>query len=92
MRMQRYLIRVNMRELKCTYSEKPIAYQKLGGRGLTVAIMNDEVSPAANPLGPRNKLIFSPGVFAGTNCPCVQRISVGSKSPLTEGIKDWYFL
>jgi aldehyde:ferredoxin oxidoreductase len=39
-------------------------------------------------LGPKNKLVFSPGIVTGTNASTSARISVGAKSPLTGGIKE----
>ena len=41
-----------------------------------------------DPLSPENPLIFSAGPFAGTNFSNANRISVGCKSPLTDGIKE----
>jgi len=41
-----------------------------------------------DPLSPQNPLIFSVGPFAGTNFSNANRVSVGSKSPLTGGIKE----
>ncbi len=40
------------------------------------------------PLGPFNKLIFSPGLLVGHMLSSCDRISVGGKSPLTGGIKE----
>ena len=47
-----------------------------------------EVNPICTPLGPHNKLVFAPGLLGATNSPNGNRISVGCKSPLTEGIKE----
>ena len=44
--------------------------------------------PKADPLGAENKLIFSAGILAGTTVPNTGRLSVGAKSPLTNGIKE----
>ena len=41
-----------------------------------------------DPLAPENPLIFSAGLFAGTNFSNANRLSVGCKSPLTGGIKE----
>jgi aldehyde:ferredoxin oxidoreductase len=60
----------------------------MGGRWLTSSFINDEVDPTCNSLGPNNKLIFAPGIVTGTNAPSSGRLSVGSKSPLTGGIKE----
>jgi aldehyde:ferredoxin oxidoreductase len=55
---------------------------------LTSVLINDEVPPACDPLGPQNKLIFAPGTLSGTTLVNTSRLSVGAKSPLTGGIKE----
>jgi len=61
----------------------PQEYLGLGGRGLTSIMINAEVPPTCDPLGPENKLIFAPGVLSGTTLVNTSRLSVGAKSPLT---------
>jgi len=63
-------------------------YRLAGGRSLIARILNEEVDPACEPLGPRNKLIVCPGILGGTSASSSGRISVGGKSPLTGGIKE----
>jgi aldehyde:ferredoxin oxidoreductase len=82
------IMRVNMSELKISIEETPKEYQGLGGRGLTSQIISREVNPKADPLEIENKLIFSPGILAGTAVPNSGRLSVGAKSPLTNTIKE----
>ncbi len=82
------LIRVNMTEAKVKREPLPDHYKGLGGRGLTSAIIYHEVEPTCSPIGPNNKLVFAPGLLAGTNCANSGRISVGGKSPLTGTIKE----
>lgn len=82
------ILRVDMSNLKTTFEDIPEKYQGLGGRGLTSAIIADEVDPTCNAVGPENKLVFSPGLLAATNCANSGRISVGAKSPLTGTIKE----
>ena len=62
--------------------------EKLGGHGLTSAIVAREVDPTADPLGPDNVLVYAAGILAGTSLPNSGRLSVGAKSPLTGGIKE----
>jgi len=81
-------IRVNMNEKTITIEDVPQDYRGLGGRGLTSIMINAEVPPKCDPLGPENKLIFAPGLLSGTPLPNSSRISVGAKSPLTGGIKE----
>jgi aldehyde:ferredoxin oxidoreductase len=66
----------------------PEAYKLLGGRGITSAIVHDEVPPTCHPLGPNNKLVFAPGIVTGTSASTSARVSVGCKSPLTGTIKE----
>ena len=82
------VLRVDMAKKTVTSEKLPEKYQGLGGRGLTSAIIADEVEATCAPLGPLNKLVFAPGLLAATNCANSGRISVGGKSPLTGGIKE----
>jgi aldehyde:ferredoxin oxidoreductase len=82
------LIRVNMTEKTIKVEEVPKEYRGLGGRGLTSIMINSDVPPKCDPLGPDNKLIFAPGLLSGTPMVNTSRISVGAKSPLTGGIKE----
>ena len=63
-------------------------WSRLGGRGLLARIMLDETPPHCEPLGPFNRLIFSPGLLVGHMLSSCDRVSVGGKSPLTRGIKE----
>jgi aldehyde:ferredoxin oxidoreductase len=82
------LLHVDMKN-RCTVArELPRDWLAIGGSGLIAKLMNEGVSPAADPLGPDNKLIIACGPLAGTKAPQLGRISVGSKSPLTMGIKE----
>jgi aldehyde:ferredoxin oxidoreductase len=55
---------------------------------MTSTVIHDEVPPTCHPLGPNNKLVFSPGFVTGTAAPTSARISVGAKSPLSGTIKE----
>ena len=50
--------------------------------------MVDEVLAGCDPLGLNNKLIFSPGLLVGHRLSSCDRISIGTKFPLTRGIKE----
>lgn len=80
--------RVNMSDLSVKIEDIPQAWEHLGGRALTSAIVAQEVDPTCHPLGAKNKLVFAPGLLAGTMAANSGRLSVGSKSPLTGGIKE----
>ncbi len=83
-----WILRVNMNDQSYRVEELPEAYKYLAGRALTSTIVAEEVPPLCHPLGPNNKLVFSPGIVTGTPAPTSARISVGAKSPLTGGIKE----
>jgi len=77
-----------MSNLSFIAEEVPEEWKMLGGRALTSAIVAKEVNPTCHPLGSQNKLVFAPGLLAGTRAANSGRLSVGSKSPLTGGIKE----
>jgi aldehyde:ferredoxin oxidoreductase len=81
-------IRVNMSTKQIVVEDVPQDYMGLGGRGLTSIMINAEVPPKCDPLGPENKLIFAPGLLSGTPLINTSRISIGAKSPLTGTIKE----
>ncbi|MBT8350600.1 MAG: aldehyde ferredoxin oxidoreductase, partial [Deltaproteobacteria bacterium] len=81
-------IRVNMSDQTVKIEDVPQDYVGLGGRGLTSIMINNEVPPTCDPLGPENKLIFAPGLLSGTPLVNTSRISIGAKSPLTGTIKE----
>jgi aldehyde:ferredoxin oxidoreductase len=82
------LLRINLDST--TYQLEPIPnqYAKLGGRGLSSKIISEEVPPKCDPLGNENKIVLAPGLLAGTKMPCSGRLSIGTKSPLTNTIKE----
>ena len=82
------LIRANMNDKTTGVEEVPDEYLGLGGRGLSSTIINAEVPPTCDPLGPENKLIFAPGLLSGSPLGNTSRISIGAKSPLTGTIKE----
>ncbi|MCK4571217.1 aldehyde ferredoxin oxidoreductase [Candidatus Bipolaricaulota bacterium] len=85
--MDRFL-RIDMTTRTATFAPVPDKYKGRAGRWLTSSIVHDEVPATCHPLGPNNKLVFSPGIVTGTSSPTSSRISVGGKSPLTGGIKE----
>lgn len=80
--------RVNSRTRMITREPVPAAYDHLGGRALIARILLDEVPAKCEPLGPLNKLLFTPGLLVGHMLSSCDRISVGGKSPLTGGVKE----
>lgn len=85
--MQKFL-RVKMDSKTIVYEDIKEEYALFGGRGLIAKILNDEVNPKCDPLGPENKLIVCGGLLNGTMAPNTGRLSIGGKSPLTGGVKE----
>ena len=82
------ILRVRMADERITWESSAEDWQYLGGSALIAKIMNSEVPPMADPLGPENHFIVACGPLAGTRAPQLGRISLGAKSPLTLGIKE----
>jgi aldehyde:ferredoxin oxidoreductase len=82
------LIRVDMTQQSVAIEPFPEKWEVLGGRALTARILLEECEPTCDPLGPDNVFILAPGLLAGTAAPTSGRLSVGAKSPLTNGIKE----
>ena len=82
------ILRVRMADERITWEGIAEDWQYLGGSALIAKIMNSEVPPMADPLGPENRFIVACGPLAGTRAPQLGRISLGAKSPLTLGIKE----
>jgi aldehyde:ferredoxin oxidoreductase len=80
--------RVNVNNRSLQREAIPGSWERLGGRGLIARILLDEVPPECEALGPRNKLIFCPGLLTGHMLSSIDRLSVGGKSPLTGGVKE----
>jgi aldehyde:ferredoxin oxidoreductase len=64
------------------FSEK-LARGYLGGRGLNVKFLYENLPAGIDPLGPDNILIFSCGLLTGTATPASARLHINALSPLT---------
>jgi aldehyde:ferredoxin oxidoreductase len=82
------VLRVDMDRLQVRWDRVAAKYEHLGGRSLIAGILLAEVPPPCDPLGPKNRLIFAPGLLGGTSLSSSGRLSVGGKSPLTGGVKE----
>ena len=82
------ILRVNMKEAGVRWESVSAEYEQLGGRALIAKLLLSEIPPDCDALGPHNKLIFAPGLLGGAVVPTAGRLSVGAKSPLTQGIKE----
>src|SRR2546422_3375238 len=81
-------LRVDMTTQTASFDGFPVDRKFLGGRALSAKILLEECDPKCDPLGPDNVLVMAPGVLSGTSAPTSGRISMGGKSPLTNGIKE----
>ncbi len=61
------IIRVNMSDLSVKKEDVAEVYQGLGGRGLTDAILLNEVEPTCSPIGPTTKLFLLPACSEAQN-------------------------
>jgi len=82
------ILRVDMTKQTASFEAFPADWKLLGGRALSASILLKECDPKCDPLGPDNVLVMAPGVLSGTSAPTSGRISMGGKSPLTNGIKE----
>ena len=84
------LLRVDLTKGKAVHTEysEELAKKFIGGRGLAVKILWDELKPGTAPLGPDNILIFAGGLYAGLPTVNSGKMVVAAKSPLTGGYGD----
>jgi aldehyde:ferredoxin oxidoreductase len=82
------ILRVSLNHQTISAEPLPPEWTYLGGSALIAKILNREVPPQCDPLGPENKFIVACGPLAGTRAPQLGRVSIGAKSPLTQGIKE----
>jgi len=82
------ILRVDIANEEMTFKILDESWKSIGGSAFVAKIMNEEVPPTADPLGPDNLFIIAVGPLAGTQAPQLGRISIGAKSPLTLGIKE----
>jgi aldehyde:ferredoxin oxidoreductase len=66
--------------------DRKTAIDFVGGRGLGIKYLLDEVDPDCDPLAAENKLIMVTGPLTGTSAPTGARYVVTTKSPLTDAI------
>jgi aldehyde:ferredoxin oxidoreductase len=70
--------------------DQNLAHFYIGGRGLNVKILYDEIEPMLDPLSPQNPLILSAGPCNGTLTPS-SRMTITTKSPLSGFVGDGNF-
>lgn len=79
------ILRVNLDrgEIRIESLSSTVARDYIGGRGLGIYYLNNEVDPECEALSPSNKLIMATGPLTGTKAPTGARYMVMTKSPLT---------
>jgi aldehyde:ferredoxin oxidoreductase len=84
------LFRVNLSKGTASREEIPleILKQYMGGRGLGVKYISDEVNPLVEPISIENKVVIATGPLNGTTVPMAGRFAAVSKAPLTNTIFD----
>jgi aldehyde:ferredoxin oxidoreductase len=82
------ILRMKMGSQTVAKEPVPGSLALLGGRAFTSHWVSTHVEPGCEPLGRKNQLVIAPGILAGTPASSVHRLSVGAKSPLTNGIKE----
>ncbi|SNR98456.1 aldehyde:ferredoxin oxidoreductase [Anaerovirgula multivorans] len=64
------------------------ARQYIGGKGLGIKYLFEELKPGTDPFSPENKLIFMAAPLTGTTVPCSGKLAIISRSPATGTILD----
>jgi aldehyde:ferredoxin oxidoreductase len=84
------VLRVNLtrRETSCESLDETAAKEYIGGRGLGIRYLYNEIDPSIDPLSSENKLIFATGPLTGTGALAAGRYTVVTKAPLTGAIAN----
>lgn len=82
------LLRVDLSSGRIQMEEIPECLRRdfVGGRGLGIKYLYDELPPRVEPLSAANRLILAAGVLAGTSAPGFSRWVAMSRSPLTGAV------
>ena len=86
------VLRLDLTALTATVEALPDEWARLyvGGKGLLLRYLFEELVPGTDALSPGNPLILATGPFAGTAVPTCSRLAVGCKSPATGTLLDSY--
>jgi aldehyde:ferredoxin oxidoreductase len=84
------LLRVDLTNQKVSIEniDPKISKGYIGGRGVAMRYLYDEVDPRVNPLAPENNLIFATGPLTGSPAPTGNRYMVITKSPLSGALTN----
>lgn len=70
------ILRVDLSNKSVTVEPTAPYIPFVGGRGISIKIMFDEVGPEVAPFDPENRIIFGPGVLTGTPAPTASRMKI----------------
>jgi len=84
------VLRINLTTGKSTTEplKKEWAGEYLGGKGLSIKYLYEELKPGVDPLSAENKLILMTGPITGTLVPNSGKLAIAAKSPATGTILD----
>ena len=76
------ILRVDLSEQKSVIEDvMPYTESFIGGRGINVKIIYDEINNKVSPFDPENPICIGPGVLAGSPVPCSSRSTITAMSP-----------
>jgi len=80
------ILRINLSNGKIS-TEQTSKYSKewLGGPGIAIKILYDEVREWVKPFDPANRIVFAAGVLQGTLAPGACKMTISTLSPVTGG-------
>lgn len=86
------VLRLDLTALRATVEPLDQDWARLyvGGKGLLLRYLFEELAPDTSVLAPENPLILATGPFAGTAVATCSRLAVGCKSPATGALLDSY--
>jgi aldehyde:ferredoxin oxidoreductase len=86
------VLRLDLTALRATVEPLDEDWARLfvGGKGLLLRHLYDELPAGTEALAPENPLILATGPFAGTAAATCSRLAVGCKSPATGTLLDSY--
>jgi aldehyde:ferredoxin oxidoreductase len=84
------ILRINLATGQSTTEplNKEWARDYLGGKGLSIKYLYEELKPGVDPLSADNKLILMTGPITGTLVPNSGKLAIAAKSPATGTILD----
>ena len=84
------LLRIDLTNQKTSIEEidPKVSKDYIGGRGVAIRYLYDEVNPQVDPLSPENKLLFATGPLTATPAPTGNRYMVITKSPLSGALTN----